>query len=249
MKRSIVLIALIALPLILKGQYDSIISIQAGIRNIEGTMLFPESKNDVPMVLIIPGSGPIDRDGNHSLMNNNSLKMLAEGLFDNGIASLRYDKRGVKGNPVVNQKEADIRFEDFVQDARYWISNLRDLNGIGPVHVLGHSQGSLVAIIAAQGTDVRSVISLAGGGLPLEDVIRIQLEVQAPVLQEHANIILDSLRQGQDVKRVHPMLQSLFRPSLQPFIRSWMQYDPRIEIATCVYPEWYRRYPGRCRSS
>ena len=62
---------------------------------IRGTILVPESKTAVPVVLIISGSGPTDRDGNNSMMKNNSLKMLAEELLKNNIASVRYDKRGI----------------------------------------------------------------------------------------------------------------------------------------------------------
>jgi len=236
LKHVILHIALLLAPAFLLGQVDSLVTIETGSRTIEGSLMLPDMDIAVPVVLIIPGSGPTDRDGNNSLMTNNSLKMLAIGLCENGIASLRYDKRGLKGNPMGEQQEAELSFEDFVADARLWFNYLNALNGISGIHVLGHSQGSLVGILAAQGTQIRSVISLAGSAEPIDNIIREQLKSQPPVLQEQSAIILDSLEQGHDVKNIHPMLQSLFRPSVQPFIRSWMQYDPACELAKLKRP-------------
>lgn len=223
------------LPVALSGQ-EEIISIDTGAFVQEGTLLVPESDGAVPLVMIIPGSGPTDRDGNNSLMKNNSLKMLAEGLNENGIATLRYDKRGVSGGNLTPQQILDTRFEDFISDAKNWIDHLQNLEGVSDIHILGHSQGSLVGIMAAQGGQVKSLISLAGLGAPVDEIIREQLKVQPPLLQEQADIILDSLAQGHEVKKVHPMLISLFNPGVQPFLRSFMQYDPSSEIAKLDIP-------------
>lgn len=236
MKQVILHIALLLAPALLWGQMDSLVTIENGSRSIEGNLMMPDVDKAVPVVLIIPGSGPTDRNGNNGLMTNNSLKMLASGLRDNGIASLRYDKRGLKGNPMGEQQEADLRFEDFVADTRLWFNYLNTLDGISEIHVLGHSQGSLVGILAAQGSEIRSVISLAGSGEPIDNIIREQLKSQPAVIQEQSAIILDSLEEGHDVKNIHPMLQSLFRPSVQPFIRSWIQYDPVAELAKLKRP-------------
>lgn len=231
-----IIFVLLLLPALLWGQEDSLVTIEAGSRTIEGSLMMPDLEREVPVVLIIPGSGPTDRDGNNGLMKNNSLKMLAEGLRDSGIASLRYDKRGLKGNPMGDQQEADLLFDDLAEDASLWINYLQTLNGFGDIHILGHSQGALVAILAAQGSEVQTVISVAGSGVPVDDIIREQLLTQPPVLQEASAIILDSLEQGFEVKKIHPMLQALFRPSVQPFLGSWMRYDPVAEISKLDQP-------------
>lgn len=236
MNRTIIHIVLLLVPALLWGQGDSLVTIKSGSRTIEGNLMMPDLEEVVPVVMIIPGSGPTDRDGNNGLMKNNSLKMLANDLRENGIASLRYDKRGLQGNPMGDQQEGDMLFDDFVEDARLWINYLQTFKGIGDIHVLGHSQGSLVAILAAQASEVRTVISVAGSGAPIDTIIREQLQTQPPTLQEASAVILDSLEQGHEVKNIHPMLQALFRPSAQPFLRSWMQYDPAIEIAKLDRP-------------
>ncbi|MBT8236703.1 MAG: alpha/beta fold hydrolase [Bacteroidia bacterium] len=224
------LLILLCSPLIIFGQSEEIVTLDTGTNTLEGSFLNPAG-TAVPVVLIIAGSGPTDRNGNNTLMKNNCLKMLAEGLYENGIATLRYDKRGIGGSALTAQQRTDTRFDDMVNDAKSWVGYLQTIEGVGDIHVLGHSQGSLVGILTAQTENVTSVISVAGLGAPGGEIIREQLKVQPPILQEQAAIILDSLKQGHDVNYVHPMLQSLFQPALQPYVRSWIKYDPKEEIA------------------
>lgn len=94
------------------------ITLQTETGNIEGSLMAPYSTTKVPVALIIAGSGPTDRNGNNPMMSNNSLKMLAEGLFDNGIASLRFDKRGIAKSKNAGLKESDLRFELYVDDVK-----------------------------------------------------------------------------------------------------------------------------------
>lgn len=226
---------LICCPLVSLGQTDQLVTLDTGSNSLEGSLLSPE-ETAVPVVLIIAGSGPTDRNGNNSYMTNNCLKMLAEGLFQNGIATLRYDKRGIGQSSLSTQQMLDTRFDDMVNDAKSWVGYLQTLEEVGDIHVLGHSQGSLVAILTAQTENVTSVISVAGIGVPGGEIIREQLKVQPPILQEQAAIILDSLKQGHDVNKVHPMLQSLFQPAIQPFVRSWIKYNPKEEITKLEQP-------------
>jgi len=217
------------------AQTDEIVTLDTGTNTLEGSFLRPEG-TAVPVVLIIAGSGPTDRNGNNTLMTNNCLKMLAEGLFENGIATLRYDKRGIGRSALTAEQSTDTRFDDVVNDAKSWVGYLQTLEGMGDIHVLGHSQGSLVGILAAQTENVASVVSVAGIGVTGGEIIREQLKIHPPILQEQAAIILDSLKQGHDVNKVHPMLNSLFQPALQPFVRSWIKYDPKEEIAKLKKP-------------
>ena len=73
---------------------EEAVTLKTSSGNLEGTLLLPEIEKP-PVVLIIAGSGPTDRNGNNPSLKPNYLKMLAEGLHKNNIASLRFDKRGV----------------------------------------------------------------------------------------------------------------------------------------------------------
>lgn len=215
---------------------DLPITLQTETGNIEGTLLVPESKNKVPLVLIIAGSGPTDRDGNNPVMKNNSLKMLAEGLVENGIASVRYDKRGIGESKNAGVSESELRFEHYVQDAQAWVDFLSKDSRFSEMIILGHSEGSLIGMIAAQNPEVDKFISLAGVGTPAGEIIREQLKPQPPFVLEQSLPILEKLEKGETVAEVPPMLFSLFRPSVQPYLISWFRYDPRQELAKLNKP-------------
>ncbi|MFC5191307.1 alpha/beta hydrolase [Algoriphagus aquatilis] len=215
---------------------DLPITLQTETGNIEGTLLVPESKNKVLLVLIIAGSGPTDRDGNNPVMKNNSLKMLAEGLVENGIASVRYDKRGIGESKNAGVSESELRFEHYVQDAQAWVDFLSKDSRFSEIIILGHSEGSLIGMIAAQNSEVDKFISLAGVGTPAGEIIREQLKPQPPFVLEQSLPILEKLEKGETVAEVPPMLFSLFRPSVQPYLISWFRYDPRQELSKLNKP-------------
>ncbi|MAN58219.1 MAG: alpha/beta hydrolase [Flavobacteriaceae bacterium] len=202
---------------------------------LEGTLLMPADSPNPPLVILIAGSGPTDRDGNQNMMKNNSLKFLAEGLAERGIASFRYDKRIVKmiKNGQVNEK--GIRFDDFIEDAVLVVEKMRVDDRFGKLYVLGHSQGSLVGMIAARNR-ADGFISIAGAGQEIDDVIVDQLAKQAPGLTENARQSFDDLRVNGVAQNFSPGLASIFRPDIQPFIFSWMQYNPQVEIAKLEIP-------------
>ena len=203
--------------------------------DIFGTLTTPEKFNKIPVALIIAGSGPTDRDGNNPVMKNNSLKMLSAELLKNGIATLRYDKRAIGESKAAGGKsEADLRFDDYVNDAKGWIALLKQDKRFSKVIVIGHSEGSLIGMIAATTAD--KYISLEGAGQSAEKVIKIQLSAQPKIVTDLAFPMLDSLKNGDLVKKVDPMLNSLFRPSIQPYLISWFKYDPQIEIKKLTIP-------------
>lgn len=234
--RILLLTILIFLSLQIKAQTEEDLVLETKTGNINGSLLIPENKKGLPLALIIAGSGPTDRDGNNPYMKNNSLKMLAEGLAKNGIASLRYDKRGIASSTKAGLKEEDLRFENYVQDAEEWVNLLKKDKRFKEVIVIGHSEGSLIGMIAAKKAGADKYVSIAGAGMPAGDVIREQLKSQPAVVTDAAFPILDSLEQGKTVKEVPQMLASLFRPSIQPYIISWFKYDPRKEIAKLEIP-------------
>ncbi len=208
---------------------------------LRGTLLLPAGRPPWPVALIIAGSGPTDRDGNFGLIRgkNNSLKMLAQALAARGIATLRYDKRGIGGSRQAATRESDLRFDHFVADAAAWIRRLEQDRRFRRVIVIGHSQGSLVGILAARRAGAQALVSLAGAGRPAWQVLREQVRSQAsPLGAIIVETILDQLRRGRttDLPRHYPSLTLLFRPSVQPVLIGWFRYDPARELARLRIP-------------
>jgi len=165
------------------------------------------------VVLIIPGSGPTDRDGNTAGLpgKNNSLKYLAEGLLQKNIPSLRIDKRGIGGSSTAMTKESDLRFDTYVQDVIEWIRYLRSKEGYRTVFVLGHSEGALIGLLAAvQKEPVNGYISVAGTARPAAKLILDQIRSKLPPdLLAKSEIILKQLDAGNQVKDTPPELTPL----------------------------------------
>jgi pimeloyl-ACP methyl ester carboxylesterase len=206
---------------------------------LKGTLFTPNDVNRPAVVLIIAGSGPTDRDGNSPLLagKNNSLLQLADSLAARGIASLRYDKRGVAKSQIKGFKEEQMLFTDGVSDAQGWVQWLRE-KGFRKIYIAGHSEGSLVGLIAAQSEKIKGFISIAGVGRPIDLVLREQLAAGAgpDSLKLLANRYLDTLMSGQRIAKPNPLLFSLFRPSVQPYMISWLRYDPQQLIRSLALP-------------
>lgn len=201
---------------------------------VDGTLTTPVSGDATSLVIMIQGSGPVDRNGNMPMMKSDFSKKIARQLAENGIASFRYDKRSLKMKEL-NIGEDEMRFDDFIEDANSVIDYFKQKKEYKKLIVAGHSQGSLVGMIAAQGK-ADAYISLAGAGQPIDNVITEQIGKQAPGLKESTRQTFDELKEKGSASSYNPMLQSIFRPSLQPFILSWMKYDPAQEIAKLQMP-------------
>lgn len=213
---------------------ETAITLQTSSGDIYGTLTVPGKPSRMPVALIIAGSGPTDRDGNNPMMKNNSLKMLAYELAKNGIASLRYDKRGIAGSKAAMKSEKELRFDDYVSDAKEWIQVLKKDDRFSEVTVIGHSEGSLIGMLAGRSAD--RFISIAGFGQSADKILKEQLSSQPKMVQDLSFPIIDSLKEGNIVEDVPPMLNSLFRQSVQPYMISWFRYDPRDEIRKLFIP-------------
>jgi len=204
--------------------------------NIKGTLLLPKKmKGKVPVVIFIAGSGPTDRDGNNSTMKNNSLKMMAEELCLNGIASFRYDKRMIAESVDTILKEKDLRFETYINDAVEVINFIKKDERFSQVIIAGHSEGSLIGMVAAQKTKVDKYISLAGVGVSADIILKKQLASKITI-KEESYAVIDSLKKGILVDSLSESIQAIFRPSVQPYIISWFKYNPQTEIAKLKIP-------------
>ena len=201
---------------------------------IDGTLLNPNTAKNPSLAILIGGSGPTNRDGNQNFLKNNSLKKLAEGLTNNGIATFRYDKRVVKQIRQGNV-DKDMMFDDFVADAAAVIDYFKGKDNYSKIYVIGHSQGSLVGMLAAK-DEVDGFISLAGAGQNVGNVLVDQVTKMAPTLGEETLRIVDALKLGKTVSDYPTALASLFRPDLQPFMINWMKYNPAEVIAAIDIP-------------
>ena len=223
--------------LIQKDSMDCSISIQDG--TLSGTLFTPRGITKPSVVLIIAGSGPTDRNGNSTMIKgkNNSLLQLADSLANYGIASLRYDKKGVGKSQIRGLKEESMRFEDGANDALACINWLRE-KGFKKIYIAGHSEGSLVGLVAAQQTKLKGFISLAGAGRPIDQVLREQFMAGGgpDSIKLLANRYLDTLLAGQRIAKPNPLLFSIFRPSVQPYMISWLRYDPGKLLQTLRCP-------------
>ncbi len=239
MKLSRLLLTLM-LPAVLSAAET--VKLDTGTGALSGTIELPASKPPYAVVLIIAGSGPTDRDGNNPLLpgRNDSLKMIADGLAAHGIASLRYDKRGIGQSKSAGMKEEDLRFEMYVDDAVRWGEYLRKDARFRALVIAGHSEGSLIGMIAAPKASANGFISIAGAGLPGGQIILKQFRAQGipPDQMKSLENIVKALEEGRKPESVPAGLFALFRPPVQPYLISWFKYDPASEIAKLKMPVW-----------
>jgi len=232
--------AVCAIPLPAFAAAESPLVLHTATGSIFGTLMVPAGAKPLPVVLLIAGSGPTDRDGNNPLLpgKNDSLKLLATALASRGIASLRYDKRGIAASASAMTAEKDLRFDTYVDDAAGWVGLLAHDRRFSHVTIAGHSEGSLIGMIVAQRGAVASYVSLEGAGRPASTVIREQLRpALTPELLAQADTIMAQLNAGKTYTgALPPELQSLFHASVQPYLISWFRYDPAVEIGKLRVP-------------
>lgn len=197
--------------------------------------LYKTDQNKETVILLIAGSGPTDRNGNTlGIAENNSLKFLAEDLASKEYNVFTYDKRVV--GLIKNKAEIpNLDFQHGIDDAKTVIDFLKKDLKFKNVVVAGHSEGSLVGMIAAQ-NNAASFISLAGAGNSIDIILKEQLHKQAPMFDNEVNRILEQLKNGKKVTDVNPLLQSLFAEHNQPFLIEWIQLNPAREIAKLKMP-------------
>jgi pimeloyl-ACP methyl ester carboxylesterase len=202
---------------------------------------FEDAGKGTPVVLIIPGSGPTDRDGNNPLgVTAAPYRLLAEALAAKGVSSVRIDKRGLFGSKAAIPDPNKVTIADYASDTHSWVAAIRKQTGTKCVWLLGHSEGALVALVAAQQPEaICGVIMVSGAGRKLSDVIRQQLRsnaANAPVL-DSAMAALNTLDRGQhvDVTNMNPALLTLFRPQVQDFLIDMFKRDP-ANLAASLKP-------------
>lgn len=224
---------------VLTGSVESPVSLSASGGNLQGSLLLPAATGKVPVVLIIAGSGPTDRDGNSRVFPgpNDSLKLLANALAASGVASVRYDKRGIGASAGAMAREADLRFDTYVQDAAAWATQLAVDPRFAGVSIVGHSEGSLIGMLAARQANVTAFVSIAGPAMSAPKLLRVQLAGKLPeeLVARNEQLLL-AFEAGKTVDEVPAALAGLYRPSVQPYLISWFKYTPEVEIAKLKIP-------------
>jgi pimeloyl-ACP methyl ester carboxylesterase len=206
--------------------------------SISGTLTVPAATNGkIPVVLIIAGSGPTDRDGNSPKvgLNGNTYKMLANELGKSGIATVRYDKRLV-GQSVSTTKIKELRFEDYVDDAVGLINQLSEDKRFSKVIVLGHSEGSLIGILSIRDQPVNAFISVSGAGRSADLIVTEQMKAQPKYVADNFKTMLDSLKKGKFTDNIDPRIYSIAGPDIQPYLMSWFRYSPAKELKKIKIP-------------
>ncbi|KAF1047877.1 MAG: Esterase EstD [Herbaspirillum frisingense] len=204
---------------------------------LRGTLLSPATTPQAPVVLIVPGSGPTDRDGNNRYgIRGATYRLLAQGLAERGIASVRIDKRGLFGSAAAATSADDVTIADYAGDVHAWIASIRRQTNASCVWVLGHSEGGLIGLAAARTPgDICGLILVAAAGRPLGQLLEEQLRANlanAPLLDK-ALAALRELEAGHVIPadRIDAPLMPLFHPKVQRFLMSEMALDPAALIA------------------
>lgn len=236
MKRLLSLfMALLFTAALYAGEEDITLNTPTG--DIHGKLMLPTAATPCPVVIIIAGSGPTDMDGNNAGMTNNSLLYLARELAANGIASVRYDKRGIGKSAAAGSREEDLRFDHYINDAAAWADKLGNDARFNKIVIAGHSEGSLIGMVAAnRSKTVDAYVSIAGCGTPAYEILEKQLQGQPMQIQQESAVICKELREGRTVEEIPFYFSALYRRSVQPYLISWFAYDPAVEIARLNIP-------------
>jgi len=203
--------------------------------SLHAVLSTPVKAKNPTLALIIAGSGATDLNGNQAGMENNSLKYLAEGLNQNNIATLRFDKRGIANSSYTDFNESEVTIDKYASDVISILSYLKDK--YFNIFIVGHSEGSLLGLLAMQENNVNGFVSIAGPGQSSDLILKNQLKPKLPAnLYSQVEVIIDSLKAGHEVKNVPQSLYMLFRPSVQAYLISWFKYNPADLIRNIEKP-------------
>lgn len=212
--------------------------LQTAKGTLYGTLLKPSGASPVTVALLIAGSGPTDRDGNNPEGGqSDSFKRLAQSLAKQGIASLRYDKRGVAASRAATPDERDLSVDSYVSDAVAWAQLLMTDPEFDRLILIGHSEGALIASLVAEQAQADALVAIAGSSRPIDQLLREQLAARLPPpLLAQSNLLLDRLLAGQLSPQVPKQLQVLFRSSVQPYLITLLQQNPGQAFARLQIP-------------
>lgn len=211
------------------------LNIKVAQDSIYGTLLTSNQNTNNVLVIIIPGSGPTDRNGNQGAIKTNSTQYLATSLSNSGIDTYRFDQSVIKLSQSNQFKEENYTFTILVDEVKQITDFFKSKYKYRNIILAGHSQGSLVAMLSVN-QNVNAFISLNGAGQSIDLVLMEQLKKQVPFLEESYTKNIQQIKNGTPLTDVNPFLKSLFRPSVAPFLHEWMQINPQEVIAKLQVP-------------
>lgn len=219
---------------------------------LAGTLLMPlfSEIQYVPGIVLVAGSGPTDRDGSNPLAPEriDLLKDIAELLARNGIASLRYDKRGIgqstpRPRGSLEEQEAFFAWDNFVGDVEAAHAELLRHDEIKPyaTALLGHSEGGLLALAASRSLAAKKLHALVLAATPgrrLDVILRDQIARNAPpsLHLPTDRAIAAILETGRVPTNLPPELQLLFPLYAGPFLQKLLSFDPASVLADSRTP-------------
>jgi uncharacterized protein len=204
---------------------------------LSGVIFNPKIKKKVPIIIFIAGSGPTDRNGNSVHAQSNCYKLLSDELVKKNIATCRFDKRMVGKSIFKELSEEKLNFDMYVNDVKFLVDFIKQSNEYSQIFILGHSEGSLIGMLACQNNkNISGFISLSGPSISADSILKLQLDSQPKEAKDIIFPLIDTLKNGNTLSNVPKTLYILFRPSVQPYMISWMKYNPCLEIQKLQIP-------------
>ncbi len=237
MKKSAPIIFFLIILTKLNSQIKSEFNLPLFNGKLTGELTVVNFKSKTPLVIFIAGSGPTDRNGNSKMTKSDCYLQLSDSLSNMGISTLRLDKRGI-GNSIIDSfKEESMNIDTLVSDIDKIVDSMSNRKEFSKIYLLGHSEGSLIGILASQKNKfVNGLISIAGAGTSADSIILLQLSSQPKQVINIVSNYLDTLKQGKALTDVPKSFYALFRPSVQPYMISWIKYNPSSEISKLNIP-------------
>lgn len=199
-----------------------------------GTLSYPKTDDKLPLAIFVHGSGNPDRNGNQGAMvQANYIKVLADSLNAKGVAFYRFDKRN--SNPSNLARLKGMKFEELVEDLKLAIDKFQNDQRFNSIHLLGHSQGSLIGMLAAS-NDIASFTSIAGPGSSIDKTLILQVSKQSEELGKVTQSHIEELIETDTIVQVNPFLISIFNPQIQKYLKEWIALDPSEEIKKLSMP-------------
>lgn len=212
------------------------VTLDSSSNTLYGSLVVPVADTVLPVILIIPNAGPTDRNGNHPYgLSTDSYKMLSRDLAAKGIATLRYDKRGVGRSTPALIEEGLLSTGMYVADGEKWVQFLRKDRRFSRVIVLGHGEGALIGTLVANFQRADGFISLQGAGVRADSLIIDQITAHSPALGDTARSIISHIMKDEPFY-VNRDLEALLRPSVTRYLKSWFSLSPVIEISLLRCP-------------